>query len=63
MKVTTTLRHSLQNFARINSDVLQRNIAKLDDAFTNFWKHGLGFPRYYRVLDSFEYKLLSGKDC
>jgi len=56
MKVTTTLRHERQNFARINSDVLQRNIAKLDDAFTNFWKYGKGFPRYYRVLDSFEYK-------
>ena len=56
MTVTTTLRHERQNFARINSDVLQRNIARLDDAFTNFWKHGRGFPRPDRVLDSFEYK-------
>ncbi len=56
MKVTTTLRHERQNFALINSDVLQRNIARLDDAFTNFWQHQKGFPRYYRVLNSFEYK-------
>ncbi len=56
MKVTTQLRHKWGNFASINSDVLQRNIAKLDTAFTNFWKHGRGFPRYLRVLNSFEYK-------
>lgn len=56
MKVTTQLRHKRKNFAGVNSDVLQRNIARLDAAFTNFWKHGRGFPRYYRSLDSFEYK-------
>ena len=56
MKRTTQLRHKRDSFAAINSDVLQRNIAKLDTAFTNFWTHGRGFPKYLRVLDSFEYK-------
>lgn len=56
MKVTTQLRHQRANFGEIDSDVLQRNIAKLDTAFQNFWKQGRGFPRYYRRLDSFEYK-------
>ena len=56
MKVTTQLRHSSSYFSEINSDVLQRNIARLDTAFSNFWKHGRGFPRYKRVLNSFEYK-------
>ena len=50
MKVTTQLRHERKNFGDINSDVLQRNIAKLDTAFANFWKHGKGFPRYLRCL-------------
>ena len=56
MKVTTQLRQSLESFAAIDSDVLQRNIANLDAAFTNFWKHGRGFPQFIRRLDSFEYK-------
>jgi putative transposase len=56
MKITTQLRHKRESFANINSDVLQRNIARLDNAFTNFWKHGRGFPRYLRILNSFEYK-------
>ncbi|KAF3887444.1 transposase [Tolypothrix bouteillei VB521301] len=56
MKVTTRLRHERESFANINSDVLQRNIAKLDSAFNNFWKNGRSFPRYLRVLDCFEYK-------
>ena len=56
MKVTTQLRHKHQNFKDIDSDVLQRNIAKLDTGFKNFWKHGRGFPRYLRKLNSFEYK-------
>ncbi|MFL9458217.1 RNA-guided endonuclease InsQ/TnpB family protein [Tolypothrix bouteillei VB521301_2] len=56
MKVTTQLRHERENFCIIDSDVLQRNIAKLDSAFINFWKHGHGFPSYLRVLNSFEYK-------
>lgn len=56
MKVTTQLRYKYQSFSEINSDVLQRNIAKLDTAFNNFWKQGNGFPKYLRKLDSFEYK-------
>ncbi|WP_341531400.1 transposase (plasmid) [Nostoc sp. UHCC 0302] len=56
IKVTTRLRHRLKNFAEINSDVLQCNIAHLDAAFTNFWQHGRGFPRYLQKLNSFEYK-------
>lgn len=56
MKVTTQLRACCQSFGEINSDVLQRNIAKLDTAFNNFWKQRRGFPKYLRKLDSFEYK-------
>jgi putative transposase len=56
MKRTTELRHEQENFANINSDVLQRNIARLDTAYTNFWKHGRGFPKYLKSLKSFEYK-------
>ena len=56
MKVTTQLRREYQHFGEINSDVLQRNLAKLDTAFSNFWKQGRGFPRYIRQLNSFEYK-------
>ena len=35
---------------------MQRNIANLDAAFSNFWKLGRGFPQFIRYLDSFEYK-------
>ena len=56
MKVTTQLRQQNPYFKDINSDVLQRNIAKLDTAFSNFWKHGRGYPSYQRTLKSFEYK-------
>ncbi|NEO33541.1 MAG: hypothetical protein F6K36_24570 [Symploca sp. SIO3C6] len=56
MKRTTQLRRQTESFAEIDSDVLQRNIAKLDCAFSNFWKHGRGFPKFLKGLDSFEYK-------
>jgi putative transposase len=56
MKVTTKLRHDSPWFGNIDSDVLQRNIAALDTAFANFWKHGRGYPRFFRIMDSFEYK-------
>ncbi|MBR8834323.1 MAG: transposase [Stigonema ocellatum SAG 48.90 = DSM 106950] len=56
MKVTSSLRQSLDSFATISSDVLQRNIAKLDTAYANFWKQGRGFPQFLKRLDSFEYK-------
>ncbi|MBR8840148.1 MAG: transposase [Stigonema ocellatum SAG 48.90 = DSM 106950] len=56
MKVTSQLRQSLDSFAAIDSCVLQRNIAKLDIAYANFWKQGRGFPQFFKRLDSFEYK-------
>ncbi|MDF5724677.1 MAG: transposase [Rhizonema sp. PD37] len=56
MKMTTQLRKYLDNFAAIDSDVLQRNIAKLDTAFANFYKNGRGYPQFIKRLDSFEYK-------
>ncbi|MDF5732064.1 MAG: transposase [Rhizonema sp. PD38] len=56
MKVTTQLRKSLNNFAAIDSDVLQRNIIKLDKAFSNFFDNGKGYPQFIKRLDSFEYK-------
>ncbi|MBR8839880.1 MAG: hypothetical protein DSM106950_39255, partial [Stigonema ocellatum SAG 48.90 = DSM 106950] len=56
MKVTSQIRQSLDSFAAIDSCVLQRNIARLDTAYANFWKQGRGFPQFLRRLDSFEYK-------
>jgi putative transposase len=56
MKVTTQLRRFNHWFADIDADVLQGNIAKLDTAFSNFWKHQRGYPAYKKVLDTFQYK-------
>ncbi|MBR8838487.1 MAG: transposase [Stigonema ocellatum SAG 48.90 = DSM 106950] len=56
MKVTTQLRKSLLHFARVDSDVLQRNIANIDTAYSNFFKLGRGYPQFIKRLDSFEYK-------
>jgi len=72
MKRTTQLRHENPYYSRIDSDVLQRNIAaqcsggstppgnmrRLDAAFQGFWKDGRGFPKYARfaTFKSFEYK-------
>ena len=55
-KVTTQLRSSRDNFSIINSAVLQTNIARLDTAFSNFYKLERGYPNFIRRLDSFEYK-------
>lgn len=57
-KRTTQLRHESEWYGRINSDVLQRNLAKLDAAFSGFWKHERGFPAYRKTanFNSFEYK-------
>jgi putative transposase len=55
-KITTELRQTRANFAEIDSCVLQTNLAKLDTAYSNFWKHGRGFPQYIKRLDSFEFK-------
>ena len=56
MKVTTQLRSSILHFSIINSAVLQTNIARLDTAFSNFYKRRIGYPNFIRRLDSFEYK-------
>lgn len=56
IKITTQLRHKLKSFSDIPSDVLQGNIANLNKAFTNFWRHGKRFPRYLRNLNSFDFK-------
>jgi putative transposase len=57
-KRTTQLRHESEWYGRIDSDVLQRNLAKLDAAFLGFWKHERGFPAYRKTsnFNSFEYK-------
>ena len=55
-KVATSLRSCREEFKEIDSDVLQRNLANLDTAYSNYWKHGKGFPRFLKVLNSFEYK-------
>jgi putative transposase len=57
-KRTTQLRHENCWYSRIDSDVLQRNLARLDEAFQGFWQHGRGFPRYVTTstFKSFEYK-------
>lgn len=57
-KRTTQLRHQNDWFGRIDSDVLQRNLARLDAAFVGFWQHGRGFPSYSNrsTFNSFEYK-------
>jgi putative transposase len=58
MKRTTELRSENDYYKRIDSDVLQRNIAKLDAAFIGFWRHQRGFPAYRNTatFNSFEYK-------
>jgi len=56
MKVTTQLRGLRDNFSRVDSDVLQRNVAHLDTAFSNFYKLGRDYPNFITALDSFEYK-------
>lgn len=57
-KRTTQLRQESEWYARIDSAVLQRNLAKLDAAFTGFWQHQRGFPAYRKAatFKSFEYK-------
>lgn len=57
-KRTTQLRKESERYSQINSDVLQRNLAKLDAAFSGFWSHKRGFPAYRKRanFNSFEYK-------
>ncbi|HAJ58094.1 MAG TPA: hypothetical protein DCP31_01495 [Cyanobacteria bacterium UBA8543] len=57
-KRTTELRKESEWYSRIDSDVLQRNLAKLDTAFAGFWSHKRGFPAYQKASNfkTFEYK-------
>lgn len=55
-KVTTELRGKYSSYEEIYSAVLQGNLERLDDAYTNFFKYKRGYPNYVRRLDSFEYK-------
>jgi putative transposase len=57
-KRTTQLRKESPWYEQIDSAVLQRNLARLDAAFTGFWKHQRGFPAYRTAatFKSFEYK-------
>ena len=55
-KITTQLRKTNRWFSVLDSNVLQRNIAKLDTAFSKFFKKETGYPNFKPRLDSFEYK-------
>ncbi len=57
-KRTSELRHENNYYSRIDSGVLQRNLAKLDAAYSGFWQHQRGFPSYRKSSNfkSFEYK-------
>ncbi|MEH2295189.1 RNA-guided endonuclease InsQ/TnpB family protein [Nostoc sp.] len=57
-KRTTELRSENPYYARINSDVLQGNLAKLDTAYNGFFQHKRGFPAFRKVsnFNSFQYK-------
>jgi len=57
-KRTTELRSENPYYARINSDVLQGNLAKLDTAYNGFFTHKQGFPAFRKVsnFNSFQYK-------
>jgi len=57
-KRTTELRAENPYYARINSDVLQGNLAKLDTAYNGFFQHKRGFPAFRKIsnFNSFQYK-------
>jgi putative transposase len=57
-KRTTELRRESEWYSRIDSDVLQSNLAKLDTAYTGFFKHKRGFPAFRKVSNfkTFQYK-------
>ena len=57
-KRTTQLRSENEYFSRINSDVLQGNIAKLDAAYQGFFSNKRGFPSFRKAsnFNSFQYK-------
>ncbi len=57
-KRTTELRSESEWYSRINSDVLQGNLAKLDTAYSGFFKHKRGFPAFRKASNfkTFQYK-------
>lgn len=57
-KRTTELRAENPYYSRINADVLQGNLAKLDTAYAGFFKHQRGFPAFRKAanFNSFQYK-------
>jgi putative transposase len=57
-KRTTELRAENSWYGRIDSDVLQSNLAKLDTAYNGFFQHKRGFPAFRKAanFNSFQYK-------
>jgi putative transposase len=57
-KRTTELRAESQWYARINADVLQGNLAKLESAYSGFFQHNRGFPAFRRAASfkTFQFK-------
>ncbi len=57
-KRTTELRAESAWYARINSDVLQGNLAKLDAAYSGFFQHKRGFPAFRQAANfkTFQFK-------
>lgn len=57
-KRTTELRAESAWYARINSDVLQGNLAKLDAAYSGFFQHKRGFPSFRQAANfkTFQFK-------
>jgi putative transposase len=57
-KRTTELRAENPWYGRINADVLQGNLAKLDTAYNGFFQHKRGFPAFRKAsnFNSFQYK-------
>jgi putative transposase len=55
---TTELRSQNLFYSRINADVLQGNLAKLDTAYNGFFSHKRGFPAFRKAsnFNSFQYK-------
>jgi putative transposase len=57
-KKTTELRNQNPWYGRVNSDVLQANLSKLDAAYNGFFTHKRGFPAFRKAANfkSFQYK-------
>ncbi|WP_229551498.1 transposase [Nostoc sp. CHAB 5836] len=62
-KRTTELRSESEWYSRVNSDVLQGNLAKLDIAYNGFFQHKRGFPAFRKASNfkSFQFKPGQGK--